>query len=433
MFKTPYQAMRTVPKSSSPLNKGDTLVLFGELFNRGYANGLVEEAQKRDMNIVYSTVGRREKDGTLRALNSEEAQLSGKPLINIPLEAGFDLENDSSGQCLVDLLKDVKLSDWLSFKPSESFIKEVQQKALQRFRNQVKTWAAELQKHIEPTGHLVIAHLMAGGVPRAKIIMPLMNRIFKGQGERHISSELFWNSALGQVVSKNFDFVTADTFAILLEETKAIRELWKEKGFEVSYTAYGYHGTEVLMNDKYVWQTYSPYLQGFAKMKLEKYSFDYNKQGVNCCVYNCPEILTNSSSIFNGVEVSLYPLLPALQKESPRNPNALKVLENCTNKLKIENSLEKIKEFAANYLSSDIIINHCLFDQWPQHNSLSQMEKMLTSSDELISFHTDEKDLITSALSEVVFNICGKAMLSDMPKPMAPVIWLNHDLIAKNI
>lgn len=52
--------------SLSPYKKGDVLVLFGELF-RGYANGLVEEAERRGMTIVRATVGRREKDGVLRA------------------------------------------------------------------------------------------------------------------------------------------------------------------------------------------------------------------------------------------------------------------------------------------------------------------------------------------------------------------------------
>ncbi|MEZ5703070.1 MAG: hypothetical protein R3E42_15665 [Burkholderiaceae bacterium] len=52
--------------------KGDVFVLFGELFGRGYANGLVNEARKAGMTIVGITVGRREADGTLRPLDDEE-------------------------------------------------------------------------------------------------------------------------------------------------------------------------------------------------------------------------------------------------------------------------------------------------------------------------------------------------------------------------
>ena len=66
-----YHAIRDLKKDST-FKKGDVLVLFGELFTRGYANGLVEEAERRGLKIIRATVGRREKDGTLRALNNDE-------------------------------------------------------------------------------------------------------------------------------------------------------------------------------------------------------------------------------------------------------------------------------------------------------------------------------------------------------------------------
>ncbi len=77
--------------------KGDVLVLFGELFNRGYANGLVEEAEKNGLKVIRATVGRRDAGGELRTLTAEESENIPKPFINIPLEAGFDLEKDASG------------------------------------------------------------------------------------------------------------------------------------------------------------------------------------------------------------------------------------------------------------------------------------------------------------------------------------------------
>ncbi|MBY0555106.1 hypothetical protein K2P97_11300, partial [bacterium] len=76
--------------------KGDVLVLFGELFNRGYANGLVEEAERNGLTVIRATVGRRDAEGNLRNLTNEETENIPKPFINIPLEAGFDLEKDSS-------------------------------------------------------------------------------------------------------------------------------------------------------------------------------------------------------------------------------------------------------------------------------------------------------------------------------------------------
>jgi hypothetical protein len=46
--------------------KGDIFVLFGELFGRGYATGLVDQARKAGMRIVGITVGRRDENNALR-------------------------------------------------------------------------------------------------------------------------------------------------------------------------------------------------------------------------------------------------------------------------------------------------------------------------------------------------------------------------------
>ena len=64
------KSLRNIPQTAG-YKKGDVLVLFGELFSKGYANGIVDEAEKMGMTIVRSTVGRRDSDGTLRSLNSE--------------------------------------------------------------------------------------------------------------------------------------------------------------------------------------------------------------------------------------------------------------------------------------------------------------------------------------------------------------------------
>ena len=42
--------------------KGDVFVLFGELFGRGYASGLVNEARQAGMEIIGITVGRRDEN-----------------------------------------------------------------------------------------------------------------------------------------------------------------------------------------------------------------------------------------------------------------------------------------------------------------------------------------------------------------------------------
>ena len=414
MFTAPgYHAIRSLKKNEKArFSQGDVLVLFGELFNRGYANGLVE-AQRRGMKIVRATVGRREKDGTLRPLTAEEAQAHPAPFINVPLEAGFDLEPASDGLTPVDRLKEVKLSEWETCRLDEKRLLESRQNGRIRFQAATKKFMQELKPHLPKGKNVLFAHLMAGGVPRAKIIMPLMNRSVKGTGDRFMPSEKFWVSDLGRLCDMSFQEVTAQTFDTLIQESTEIREDLEKNGNFCAYSAYGYHGTEVLIDQQYDWQTYTPYLQGWAKMSLEDFSRQWNKKGIRSAVYNCPEILTNSSSIFQGVEIPLYPLLSALKKENSGSKKYEQARQACHVTLK-----------------NPEVRRHCQFPKWPQHSSQVQLETILEASDRLASFHSDAKNLMTFVLSEIVFSSCGKAMLEDSSSPEAPVSWLNHDLVA---
>jgi hypothetical protein len=425
-----YHAIRLLKKDST-FKQGDVLVLFGELFSKGYANGLVDEAERRGMKIIRTTVGRREKDGTLRALNAEEAAAVPQPFINVPLEAGFDLEPDDQGMSPVDYLKDVKLSDWESFEISKTSLEASRKKGRERFQKNLRSYLQQLEAHIPAGANVLFAHLMAGGVPRAKIVMPLMNRAVKGTGDRYLSSEKFMSSGIGQFCQQSFFEVTAETFQFLVHESTALREKLQKQGSKVSYVAYGYHGTEVLVGSNYVWQSYSPYVQGWAKIRLENYSREFSQKGIKTCVYNCPEILTNSSSIFSGVEVSLYPLLGALRKEGSDSKKAQAAIESALKLLKPEIKLDDVLNFTKSYLTSDLIREHCVFEKWPQHSSKDQLEKMLAASDQLLGWHQDPKQLMTFGLSEIVFEACGKVMMGDSPAPEAPVAWINHDVIAK--
>lgn len=418
--------IRNVPPKS-PWQKGDYLILFGELFQRGYANGLAEEANKLGMTVIKGTVGRREKE-QLRALNAEELKNISDKIINIPLEAGFDLEPNSQGQTPVDYLKEIKLSDWENVKLDWAHIEDSRQKGIERFKKNLKAYFLELEKQIQPGKNVLFAHLMAGGVPRAKIIMPLMNRVFKGTGDRHIPSEKFWESDLGKLCQLSFNEVTAETYKYLIELSQDLRNTIIKFGGHVSYTAYGYHGTEILINDQLTWQTYTPYLQGGAKINLEAISYKFQQQGINTCVYNCPEILTNSSSIFQGVEVSLYPLL--FQLEKSKNEKIQKIVKSCAALLKSDTSTEEIKKFLNDYMVDSDTKSHCIFEKWPQHSSKIQMEKMLNYSDKLVDLHQDQKQLITYLLSEVVFQSCGYIMLHDSWRPQSCVAWIGHDVVA---
>ena len=261
----------------------------------------------------------------------------------------------------------------------------------------------------------------------------MMNRVFKGRGDRSQESETSWQSELGKLCDLNFNEVTADTFKYLVEESSAIREQATKNGRKVSYVAYGYHGTEVLINGEYRWQSYSPYVQGWAKKRLEDHAVAYSKKGIACTVYNCPEILTNSSSIFLGVEVCLYPLLSAYKKEGKDHPLIKQKFSELQKLLKPEISLEQMLERCNSFISNPVITNSYDLKTWPQHNTKEQMEVLLEASSQLIDMHQDTKDLITFRLSEDVFKASGALMLADAWSAKQPVWWLGHDIIAKQI
>lgn len=426
-----FTPLRQIPENPG-YKPGDVMVIFGELFNRGYANGIVEAGEKLGMKVIYGTVGRREGE-TLRALTAEELTQKPQPTINIPLEAGFDLEPADDGPSPGEQLAKVRLNEWLDAKLDWRLVAQSREKAVERFQKNVNAFMTELEKMIPENANILFVHTMAGGVPRAKILMPTMNKVFKGRGDRFQASEPFWHSDIGKLCDMNFNEVTADTFMYLVEGSRAIREKAAKKGKRVSYVAYGYHGTEVLIDGEYRWQSYSPYVQGWAKIRLEEHAKRYMKEGIPCTVYNCPEILTNSSSIFLGVEVCLYPLMSAYRKETKHPEKTKAKLAELGKLLKPEVSIDGMLEKCNAFISDPVIAGSYDFETWPQHNSKEQMETLLEASDQLIDMHKDPKDLITFRLSEDVFKATGALMLADTWKAKEPVVWLSHDIVAKQI
>jgi hypothetical protein len=426
-----FKPLRDIPSKPGYSSK-DVLVVFGEVFARGYVNGLIDEAKKAGMKVIYATVGRRDEHEQLRPLTAEELAAKDQPLINVPLECGFDLEKSSKGLSPADQLKGLKLSEAGLAKLDWEQVEESRKKGRESFRKRVTQYLGELDKMIPQGSNVLIAHTMAGGVPRAKIILPVMNRVFKGYGDRYASSQEFWEGTLGKFCAMSFMDVTANSYADLIELSAPLRERVSRGGGRVSYVSYGYHGTEILINNEYHWQSYAPYLQGFAKLELERISARAMANGVHASTYNAPEILTNSSSIFLGVEVALYPLLGSFLKEGKDHPLTKKLTADCAVLLKAEHTLDEILNLTNRYFSSDIIKNHWTkYEEWPQHSGPQQMELMQVTSGKIIDMHKDEKQLLTARLSEIVFTACGCAMLHEGFAPREPVWWVGHDLVAK--
>ena len=430
---TEYRPLQQLPDTTG-YKAGDVLVLAGELFGRGYTNGLVDEARRIGMTVIGTTVGRRDSDGTLRPLNAEELAeaetLLGGSIINIPLEAGFDMESVDGLPSVAEQLKKARPDDYATISFIEGSVEKACAAGTARLRSHLAQMETELIKRIPVDANILIAHSMAGGIPRARVFMPLLNRIFKGTGDKYLASEAFWNSPLGRLCNTSFNEVTADTFRYLIEGTTALRERNTGAGSRVCYSAYGYHGTEVLVNGRYRWQSYTPYVQGIAKMRLEEIAREASAKGIAATVYNCPEIQTNSSALFLGVEISLYPLLSAIRLEAGEQV-ATPLEVRCQAMLKEGITLAQLLERANSYLSSPILDQIVDFPTWPQHNTREQAELMLASSAELMEMHTDQKQLVCAELSRIVFLATGRLILHSSCNPSSPVLWLNHDIIGR--
>ena len=430
---TEYISLQQLPDTTG-YKAGDVLVLAGELFGRGYANGLVDEARRIGMTVIGTTVGRRDSDGTLRPLNDGELAdaetLLGGSIINIPLEAGFDMESVDDVPSIAEQLKKARPDDFATISFIEGSVEKACAAGTARLRAHLAQLETELIKRIPADVNVLIAHSMAGGIPRARVFMPLLNRIFKGTGDKYLASEVFWNSPLGRLCNTSFNEVTADTFRYLIEGTAALRERSAATGSRVCYSAYGYHGTEVLVNGQYRWQSYTPYVQGFAKMRLEEIASEATAKGIPATVYNCPEIQTNSSALFLGVEISLYPLLSAIRLEAGEQI-AAPLEARCQAMLQEGITVTQLLERADSYLSSPILAQIVDFSTWPQHNTREQAELMLASSAELMGMHTDQKQLVCAELSRIVFLATGRLILHSSCNPPSSALWLNHDIISR--
>jgi hypothetical protein len=432
---TDLNPLRHIPEANV-FRKGDVFVLFGELFGRGYVNGLIDQARAAGMTIVGVTVGRRDDSGALRQLNDEELaeaeeKLGGR-IINVPLMAGFDMDAPEGEQNPTEMLSGITLKNWQEEKLDWERIERCRAAGVARFTGSAATVMAEIDKLVPQGANVFFAHTMAGGIPKIKAFLAIANRIYKGRGERFMSSRALLDSDLGKLILMNFDEVSANTLKYLIDASAAIRERVTQAGGEVRYTAYGYHGTEILIGDAYQWQTYTNYTQGYAKMRLESIAEAAWKNGTFATVFNCPEIRTNSSDIFVGVELSLFPLLRALKREGG-GAWADEQWRICEELLGDDTSLQQLLDTIEGYNNDATSATFRNFEAWPMDNTPALADVMIGTSEAITALHKDKKALITDHLSSLVLEGAGPLMFHGASEKIAPVLWLNHDIIARQL
>jgi len=432
---TDLTPLRHIP-TANVFRKGDVFVLFGELFGRGYVNGLIDEARAAGMTIVGITVGRRDETGALRPLDAAELaeaeeKLGGR-IINVPLMAGFDMDAPEGEKNPTEMLSGITLKTWQEETLDWAHIERCREAGVRRFTTSATQVMQEIDKLVPQGANVFFAHTMAGGIPKIKAFLAIANRIYKGRGERFMSSRALLESDLGKLILMNFDEVSANTLKYLIDASATIRDRVTQAGGEVRYTAYGYHGTEILIGGEYHWQTYTNYTQGYAKMRLESVAEAAWKNGITATVFNCPEIRTNSSDIFVGVELSLFPLLVALKREGG-GAWADEQWRICEELLGEGTSLQQLLDTIEGYNNDATSAEFRNFEAWPMDNTPALADVMIGTSEAITALHKDKKALITDHLSSLVLEGAGPLMFHGASEKIAPVLWLNHDIIARQL
>lgn len=427
-------ALRELPKNSV-FKEGDVFVLFGDLFGKGYANGLVKQAKKNGLKILGVTMGRRNSNKDLVPLTEDELaeckKNLGGEIINIPLEAGFDLEK-IDGVSIAETVDSINKNKWKTAKLDFSKIADAKKLGEEKFQARTEQVMEILENKIPEDKNIFFAHTMAGGIIRSKLLFVVANKVFKGKGDRHQLSGEFWESDLGQLCSQSFDSVTANTFNVLINASQKIRTRNKKNGKTVFYSAYGYHGTEIFIKNDFQWQTYVPYQQGHAKKRLENFAREAKAKNINATVFNCPEIRTNSSSIFLGVEIPLFALLSSLKKFFPSDWTE-KQWSICQNLLKEDTKIEDILADLENCLLSPAVQECISFENWPTENTLELSNNVIGLSEKIKLSHKDNKNYISDYLSSLILEASGSLIFDYGSVAKEPVIWLGHDIIIKKL
>ena len=95
--------------------------------------------------------------------------------------------------------------------------------------------------------------------------------------------------------------------------------------------------------------------------------------------------------------------------------------------------LEALLQKIDDYNATGVMRKYRDFAAWPMDNSAELADLMIGTSDEITQMHKDRKALVTDHLSALVLEGTGPLMFLEASHPSGPVLWLNHDIIAKQL
>lgn len=101
---------------------------------------------------------------------------------------GFDLDAPAGAATPTELLSVLTLKNWQEEKLDWAQIEACREAGVARFKAGVAEVMSELEGLIADGRNVLFAHTMAGGIPKVKVFLAIANRIYKGRGDRFMSS-----------------------------------------------------------------------------------------------------------------------------------------------------------------------------------------------------------------------------------------------------
>jgi hypothetical protein len=73
------------------------------------------------------------------------------------------------------------------------------------------------------------------------------------------------------------------------------------------------------------------------------------------------------------------------------------------------------------------------FTAWPMQNSAEQVDRTVGTSQDIVALHRDRNALVSDVLSAQVVQATGDLIFAEASAPAAPVLWLDHDIVARQL
>ena len=68
-----------------------------------------------------------------------------------------------------------------------------------------------------------------------------------------------------------------------------------------------------------------------------------------------------------------------------------------------------------------------------QRGQWTQAEQTIGTTQEIVQLHKDKRILVSDVLSHHVVKAVGQLIFGEASEPSGPVLWLNHDLVARRL